>query len=239
MNIVQEETAVGPNDVDTLPATVHCDSSIIGHCAAPKSSTIQQSATIAAVALSGDMETVTETVAIETTTSTTTTTTAAANAAISETILTTATIIPPSTTTATASIAGDSAAATAAVNVCNLEKNNLPEGVRVLRNVASNVETISDSISTSEDIKKLKHVQGRSNSTGRLYNSSRRVSFPENDSELVTGYLEPADPWACGMYTHKRVINNKMKRKKIKCGNVIAYALAISIPPNVALTRSN
>lgn len=61
-----------------------------------------------------------------------------------------------------------------------------------------NVETICDELSTSEDIKKLKHVQGRSNSTGKLYSSARRVSFPENDSELVTGYLEPADPWASG-----------------------------------------
>lgn len=62
------------------------------------------------------------------------------------------------------------------------------------------VETICDDItSTTENIKRLKHVQVRSNSTGKLYQSSRRVSFPENDSELVTGYLEPADPWACGM----------------------------------------
>lgn len=212
MNIVREESAVSPNDVDTLQATVHCASSIIGHCAAHKSSTIIQSDTITAVALSGDMETVTETVPIETTTSTTTTTTAAANTAISETILTTATTIP-STTTSTASIEGESATATADANAGNLEKNNLPEGVRVLRNVASNVETISDSISTSEDIKKLKHVQGRSNSTGRLYNSSRRVSFPENDSELVTGYLEPADPWACGMYYTQNIDKFKIKIK--------------------------
>lgn len=28
--------------------------------------------------------------------------------------------------------------------------------------------------------------------------SLRRVSFPDNDSELVTGYLEPANPWATG-----------------------------------------
>lgn len=27
---------------------------------------------------------------------------------------------------------------------------------------------------------------------------SRRVSFPESDSDLVTGYLEPANPWAEG-----------------------------------------
>lgn len=56
----------------------------------------------------------------------------------------------------------------------------------------------ADIAATTEDIKRLKHVQVRSNSTGKLYQSSRRVSFPENDSELVTGYLEPADPWACG-----------------------------------------
>lgn len=63
-------------------------------------------------------------------------------------------------------------------------------------------ETICDDIAaTTEDIKRLKHVQVRSNSTGKLYQSSRRVSFPENDSELVTGYLEPADPWACGKYS--------------------------------------
>lgn len=64
---------------------------------------------------------------------------------------------------------------------------------------APRVETICDDIaSTTQDIKRLKHVQVRSNSTGKLYQSSRRVSFPENDKELVTGYLEPADPWACG-----------------------------------------
>lgn len=64
---------------------------------------------------------------------------------------------------------------------------------------APNFETIRDDISsTTEKIKRLKHVQIRSNSTGKLYQSSRRVSFPENDSELVTGYLEPADPWAYG-----------------------------------------
>lgn len=61
------------------------------------------------------------------------------------------------------------------------------------------IETICDDISaTTQNIKRLKHVHVRSNSTGKLYQSSRRVSFPENDSELVTGYLEPADPWACG-----------------------------------------
>lgn len=62
-------------------------------------------------------------------------------------------------------------------------------------------ESICDVNSTAKDIKKLKHVQGRSNSTGKLYHASRRVSFPENDSELVTGYLEPANPWACGQYS--------------------------------------
>lgn len=66
-----------------------------------------------------------------------------------------------------------------------------------LLSTSPNIETISDDISsTTEDIKRLKHVQVRSNSTGKLYSSSRRVSFPENN--LVTGYLEPADPWAYG-----------------------------------------
>lgn len=77
-------------------------------------------------------------------------------------------------------------------------KNN-NKAILILTPPSTNVETICDDISaTTEDIKRLKHVQGRSNSTGKLYQSSRRVSFPENDSELVTGYLEPADPWACG-----------------------------------------
>lgn len=66
-----------------------------------------------------------------------------------------------------------------------------------LLSTPANIETITDDISsTTDDIKRLKHVQVRSNSTGKLYSSSRRVSFPENN--LVTGYLEPADPWAYG-----------------------------------------
>lgn len=56
----------------------------------------------------------------------------------------------------------------------------------------------ADIAATADDIRRLKHVQVRSKSTSKLYQSSRRVSFPENDSELVTGCLEPADPWACG-----------------------------------------
>lgn len=40
----------------------------------------------------------------------------------------------------------------------------------------------------------------RSNSAGKIYQTGRRVSFPENDSELVTGYLEPANPWATGKF---------------------------------------
>lgn len=41
----------------------------------------------------------------------------------------------------------------------------------------------------------------RTNSAGKAYQTGRRVSFPENDSELVTGYLEPANPWATGELT--------------------------------------
>lgn len=84
----------------------------------------------------------------------------------------------------------------------NTKKSDTPTTTRNkkavhLLSTPPNVETISDDISsTTEDIKRLKHVQVRSNSTGKLYSSSRRVSFPENN--LVTGYLEPADPWAYG-----------------------------------------
>lgn len=28
---------------------------------------------------------------------------------------------------------------------------------------------------------------------------NRRVSFPDNQEELVTGYLEPANPWGLGI----------------------------------------
>lgn len=80
-------------------------------------------------------------------------------------------------------------------NSCAKQTKN-KKAVQLL-NTPPNVETICDDISsTTKDIKRLKHVQVRSNSTGKLYQSSRRVSFPENN--LVTGYLEPADPWAYG-----------------------------------------
>lgn len=87
-------------------------------------------------------------------------------------------------------------------NQASAEPNGEPAKGKVVHLNAPNIETICDDISTTtQEIKRLKHVQVRSNSTGKLYQSSRRVSFPENDSELVTGYLEPADPWACGTYS--------------------------------------
>lgn len=80
-----------------------------------------------------------------------------------------------------------------------INSNEKPAKKKTVFLNAPHLETICDDISsTTENIKRLKHVHVRSNSTGKLYQSSRRVSFPENDSELVTGYLEPADPWACG-----------------------------------------
>lgn len=42
---------------------------------------------------------------------------------------------------------------------------------------------------------------GSTSSLSGSYSSARRVSFPENDAELVTGYLEPANPWATGECT--------------------------------------
>lgn len=112
-----------------------------------------------------------------------------------ETTSTAATLSPPSTDNALTHIAssGDK-------SVTGDSSRGHPTKKKAVHLLsAPHVETIRDDIAaTTEDIKRLKHVQVRSNSTGKLYQSSRRVSFPENDSELVTGYLEPADPWACG-----------------------------------------
>lgn len=174
MSVVKDASVdSSPNDVDTLPSNVHC-ASLLGQPDA------------------GDMDT---SLAVTTT---------SPLSALASTVATVVTATTATTTTTSTSANGGDHQYSSNSNDNNnsnkFEANNLPEGVRVLRNVASNVGSISDSIATAEEIKKLKHVQGRSNSTGRLYSSSRRVSFPENDSELVTGYLEPANPWACGMY---------------------------------------
>lgn len=57
----------------------------------------------------------------------------------------------------------------------------------------------SSAINIDDLLKRTKiQQQDRSNSTGKLYESCRRVSFPVNDCDLVTGYLEPANPWATG-----------------------------------------
>lgn len=104
---------------------------------------------------------------------------------------------PTRTTTSTSQSPSSSSVASDSDSSANQAAAARKKVVQLL--IAPNVETICDDISsTTEDIKRLKHVQVRSNSTGKLYQSSRRVSFPENDSELVTGYLEPADPWAYG-----------------------------------------
>lgn len=176
---VVEDTAVisasnSPNDVDTPQSNERCTSSLEVH-----------------MVIASDMET---------TDTTDKTTTIPTTTFVSAPLVSTAT----STTSAAnvAEIISDTNVPNETINTNCSEANNLPRVVHVLRSVASNVESMSDNTATADEIKKLKHVQGRSNSTGRLYSSSRRVSFPENDSELVTGYLEPADPWACGMYSH-------------------------------------
>lgn len=175
---VDSSCSHSPNDVDTLQSDVHC-ASLLGHCASTGPAAAQPKA--------GSMDATVPAV--------TTTAPAPPQLASSAAIVTTSTVANGGQHQNSSNSNNNN------VNSGNgAEANNLPDGVRVLRNVVSNVESISDSIATHEEIKKLKHVQGRSNSTGRLYSSSRRVSFPENDSELVTGYLEPADPWACGMY---------------------------------------
>lgn len=35
---------------------------------------------------------------------------------------------------------------------------------------------------------------------GVSYEKTRKVSFPVHDNELVTGYLEPANPWASSKF---------------------------------------
>lgn len=84
----------------------------------------------------------------------------------------------------------------------NVLHNTIEEEV-IEKNANNNMPTINHS-STESTIAVDKNVDkgkifGRFNSAGKLYRSERRVSFPENDSELVTGYLEPANPWAQGI----------------------------------------
>lgn len=64
----------------------------------------------------------------------------------------------------------------------------------------------SSAINIDDLLKKKIKQQDRSNSTGKLYQSCRRVSFPVNDCDLVTGYLEPANPWATGNKKKKKII---------------------------------
>lgn len=44
---------------------------------------------------------------------------------------------------------------------------------------------------------------GGNESSRTTSSSSRRVSFPLHDNGLVTGYLEPANPWANGEISRK------------------------------------
>ncbi|XP_055323374.1 mucin-5AC [Sitodiplosis mosellana] len=102
---------------------------------------------------------------------------------------------PSTTDTQTTNEKNNDETTTTTSNSSSADQTKNKKAVHLLSATAPNMETICDDISsTTEDIKRLKHVQVRSNSTGKLYQSSRRVSFPENN--LVTGYLEPADPWA-------------------------------------------
>lgn len=71
------------------------------------------------------------------------------------------------------------------VNVC--------DELQQLHNTSSSAINIDDLLKT-----KINKQPDRSNSTERLYQDCRRVSFPVNDCDLVTGYLEPANPWATG-----------------------------------------
>lgn len=39
-----------------------------------------------------------------------------------------------------------------------------------------------------------------SNKSPKKQLTNRSVSFPENDNQIVTGYLEPVNPWEYGEY---------------------------------------
>lgn len=66
--------------------------------------------------------------------------------------------------------------------------------------------TLSVSASTSPSMLRKGSLSHGGSSSGSL---PRRVSFPKSDSELVTGYLEPANPWENG----KMLLNpNKWSR---------------------------
>lgn len=66
-----------------------------------------------------------------------------------------------------------------------------------------NSENIPIELNKSEEIKcneKPIESEDNDNSSKSSENSLRRVSFPVNDNDLVTGYLEPANPWASGNF---------------------------------------
>lgn len=79
----------------------------------------------------------------------------------------------------------NSAKFVASVNVC--------DELQQLHNTNS-------AINIDDLLNKKNQQPDRSLSTGKLYADCRRVSFPVNDCDLVTGYLEPANPWATGIH---------------------------------------
>jgi hypothetical protein len=58
-------------------------------------------------------------------------------------------------------------------------------------------EMLPKSVEASPTLKTLAPCL-RSHSENRKVKEPRKVSFPEEDGRLVTGYLEPANPWEFG-----------------------------------------
>jgi hypothetical protein len=58
-------------------------------------------------------------------------------------------------------------------------------------------EMLPTSVEASPTLKKLTPCL-RSRSENLKVKEPRKVSFPEEDDHLVTGYLEPANPWEFG-----------------------------------------
>lgn len=72
----------------------------------------------------------------------------------------------------------------------------------------------TSAINIDDLLKKKIKQEDRSNSTGKLYENCRRVSFPKNDCDLVTGYLESANPWATGDF---QIITKTRQNLKFLC----------------------
>lgn len=70
-----------------------------------------------------------------------------------------------------------------------------------LRNVETETSESDENCNAEKETRDICNSSKISNSTEILCDKLRRVSFPKDDKKLVTGYLEPANPWAKGIQT--------------------------------------